>query len=107
MDIIHREVPVKVTAWVDEGVASLVTALNELPDVMTCASCQQGPRGGAYVLFRRHGGDGAALAVEIARLLASHDDGIDWLLRSEWRSRAAEPLLELACPREQVDCRRR
>jgi hypothetical protein len=27
----HREIPVRVTAWVDEGIADLVTALNEVP----------------------------------------------------------------------------
>lgn len=35
----HHEIPVKVTAWVDEGVAPLVCVLNEFEDVMTVDSC--------------------------------------------------------------------
>jgi hypothetical protein len=36
----HVEVPVKVNAWVDEGIAELVEALNDLPAVMTTNSCE-------------------------------------------------------------------
>ena len=38
----HTEIPVKVTAWIDEGVAPLVEALNEFPQVVTLDSCQGG-----------------------------------------------------------------
>jgi hypothetical protein len=40
-----NEIPVQVTAWVDEGVADLVTALNTVPGVMTPGSCEAGPDG--------------------------------------------------------------
>jgi hypothetical protein len=100
---IHREVPIKVTAWIDEGVVPLVLALNEFEDVMTVASCEEGPRGGSYVLFRHRDGDGTGLAGRLVGLLLPHDGKIDYLLRAEWRPGASEPLLELACPREQVD----
>ena len=47
----HREVPVQVTAWVDEGVAELVTALNAVPGVMTLDSCEERDDGRASVMF--------------------------------------------------------
>jgi hypothetical protein len=37
---LHAEIPIKVNAWVDEGVAPLVAALNELENVVTVASCE-------------------------------------------------------------------
>jgi hypothetical protein len=51
----HREIPVKVNALVDEGVAPLVEALSEIDDLITIESCQ-GDRGqqDAYVIFRMH-----------------------------------------------------
>lgn len=39
----HREIPVKVTAWIDEGAAPVVAALNDLPNVVTLDSCQADP----------------------------------------------------------------
>lgn len=47
----HREVPVKVNAWVDEGVADLVSALSEIEGLVTLESCQGSP-GDAFVYFR-------------------------------------------------------
>jgi hypothetical protein len=47
----HREIPVQVTAWVDEGIADLVVALNAVPGVITLDSCQEGPDGLARVSF--------------------------------------------------------
>lgn len=36
----HREIPVKVNAFVDEGIAPLVVALNEFGGVVTVDSCE-------------------------------------------------------------------
>ena len=49
----HREVPVKVNAWVDEGVVDLVSALSEIDGLVTIESCQgaEGMRP-AFVIFR-------------------------------------------------------
>jgi hypothetical protein len=49
----HREVPINVNAWVDEGIAELVSALSEVDGLITLESCQ-GDVGGreAYVIFR-------------------------------------------------------
>jgi hypothetical protein len=49
----HREVPVKVNAWVDEGVADLVSALSEIDGLITLESCQGDPgEREAFVIFR-------------------------------------------------------
>lgn len=50
----HREMPIKVTAWVDEGIAPLVTALNDVPGLLTLDSCQEDPNGMARVTFCTH-----------------------------------------------------
>jgi hypothetical protein len=42
----HREIPVQVTAWIDEGVADLVVALNAWPGVITLDSCEADYRTG-------------------------------------------------------------
>jgi hypothetical protein len=49
----HHEVPVKVNAWVDEGIADLVSALSELDGLLTLESCQGdiGERE-AFVIFQ-------------------------------------------------------
>jgi hypothetical protein len=49
----HQEISVKVNAWVDEGVADLVTALSEFDArLVTLESCQGGNGGDAFVYFR-------------------------------------------------------
>lgn len=49
----HREVPVKVNAWVDEGIADLVSVLSELEGLVTLESCQgDGGEHDAFVVFR-------------------------------------------------------
>jgi hypothetical protein len=50
----HTQTLVRVRAPVDEGIASLVEALNELPGVYTTQSCEGREDGGAFVWFRRH-----------------------------------------------------
>ncbi len=52
----HHEVPVKVTAYVDEGIAHLVEALNLFPGLCTIDSCQgHGEEGLAHVFFDYRG----------------------------------------------------
>ena len=36
----HSQVPVKVTAFADKGIAQLVTVMNNIPDVSTFSSCE-------------------------------------------------------------------
>jgi hypothetical protein len=98
----HREIPVKVTAWVDEGVAPLVVALNEFDQVLTVGSCEGDPDKGAYVLFCFQGDTEQAtdFAAELGEALSGHD--VPYLLRAEWRAGSSEPLLALTCPPDSV-----
>lgn len=100
--MLHRTVPIKVTAWVDERIAPLVAALNRYPQVVTLDSCEgHGGEGGAYVLFTCEGEDPAEFASELGKALSL--EPVDYLLRAEWRAEQAEPLLELACTTERID----
>ena len=74
----HREVPVQVTAWVDEGIADLVMALNAVPGVMTLDSCQEDPDGVARVTFCTH--ENAAIR-ETVDHLADVIGGQVWAIR--------------------------
>lgn len=47
----HTEIPVKVNAWVNEGAALLVEALNTFPDIVSLDSCEGGVDQSAYVYF--------------------------------------------------------
>jgi hypothetical protein len=101
----HREVPVKVTAWVDEAIASLVLALNELPDVQTLDSCQGDDQRAAHVFFAYRGDAKAAAAfvANLAAALAPHDDAADYTLTAEWRPGTDQPVFRLVCPATQAD----
>ena len=49
----HQEIPVKVNAWVDAGIADLVSALSEIDGLVTLESCQgDAERRNAFVMFR-------------------------------------------------------
>lgn len=48
----HKQVPVQVNAFVDEGVAELVEALSKVPGLVTLESCQGGDGRDAFVIFR-------------------------------------------------------
>ena len=52
----HVQVPVRVNAWADQGIAPLVKALNRFPSIITDCSCEQeyvkgSEYGEAYVQF--------------------------------------------------------
>ncbi len=92
----------KVTGWVDAGVAPLVAALNEFRQVMTLDSCERDPERGAYVLFRCRDTEPLRFVAELAASLSPHE-AADYSLTAEWRPGADEPLIELACPPDQVE----
>jgi hypothetical protein len=101
----HREVPVKVNAMIDEGIAPLVLALNEEPRLLTVDSCQGDGEDSAYV-YMLYGGPAAhaaafftALAQELAK---DSSRSADYELRLEWRTGNMEPLARLSTPRQSV-----
>ena len=93
----HIEVPVKVTAWVDQGIVSLVEALNRFPDVWTVSSCQ-GHHGIAHVTFAFRGsGDRFAhfvgnLARRLRNRVAADNE---YRISLEWMGSGDYPLCTL------------
>jgi len=100
---VHQEIPIKLTAWIDQGVVPLVEALDGFEDVLTVASCEDDGIQGAYVLFRLRGTSDQAtdFASGLAADLNS-EEGVSYLLQAEWRPGESEPLLTLSCPPDQV-----
>jgi hypothetical protein len=99
--LMTSDVPVKVNAWVDAGVAPLVEALNAYDKIVTLDSCAGHDEDhGAYVLFHYQGDDPAEFASRLGGVL--NRQHIEYLLRAEWRPGYDDPLLELACPSDAV-----
>lgn len=97
----HKEIPVKVNAWVDEGIAPLVEALSRYENVWTLASCeddQSEARRGAYVMFAYEGDGAAQFADDLASRV--HQTAV---LEVEWQlGEDQPPVLTLSCPPSQV-----
>jgi hypothetical protein len=96
----HREVPVKVNAWVDEGIVPMVEALNEFENVWTAASCENDQSAmalGAYVMFscQCKSADAASFAADLATGLG---ESVPFRLEVEWRAGNRGPLLTISCP---------
>src|SRR6188472_3294822 len=74
---VHQEIPIKLTAWIDQGVVPLVEALDGFQ--------------GAYVLFRLRGtsdqatGFASGLAADL-----NSEEGVSYLLQAEWRPGESE-----------------
>jgi hypothetical protein len=101
----YVESPVKPGAWVGQGIAPLVAALNGFKHVETLDSCEDDYDYGAYVSFR-YRGDGreaAAFVAGLAGWLTPQEDDADYLLSAEWRPDTDEPILRLACPTAHID----
>jgi hypothetical protein len=94
-----------VTAWIDEGVAPLVVALNRLERIETLDSCEDDTAYGAYVFFRYRGGSRQAtqFAADLAAVLVPYEADADYLLSAEWRPGTDEPIFRLACPASHID----
>lgn len=92
----HVEVPIKVTVWVDEGIADLVCAMNEYADVLTIDSCE-GYDDGAHVYFLVRG-EVAELVAQIERWLGIMGDEVEYKFRLEWRHGTAVPMGQLLAP---------
>lgn len=93
----HTEVPVRVNAWVDQGVAELVAALNDLPGVLTLDSCECGADGDAYVFFTTHGSDALLDAAEqVSQALKGAED-CEAVVAVEWWYGSDTPTGRLRC----------
>ena len=100
----HREIPVKVNAWVDSGIAPLVCALNEILCIYTVDSCQGRKGRPAYVYFRYLGSEKhePAFVSFLAKMMAQQC-AREWLytITMEWNS-GEQPLLQIQCAPEAV-----
>lgn len=99
----HKEVCVKVNAWVDEAIIPLVKALNDFENVETVDSCEN-HNGSASVYFRCHGNDKETcdFVLGLSRSLGTIlNSSSDYVLRLEWMS-AEQPMAEIATSQSYV-----
>ena len=47
--VVHKQVPAKVTAYVDEGIRELVEIVNSFDEMQTIESCEGEENGNAYI----------------------------------------------------------
>lgn len=106
----HEQVPVKVNAFVDKGIAPVVEALNAIAGVVTLDSCQQTSvaDGGQAVVYFTYGRDDkdwrdlAALVDRIAARLRSTGAGCGFAARLEWWGSNDQPRAQLVIQPEHV-----
>jgi hypothetical protein len=94
----HREVPVKVNAWVDEGVVPLLEALTAMPTIITLDSCED-EDGKMRVSFAAHGGSESL--IQAVKGMAHKLSGLDSsaVLSLEWSFGGNRPSAHLRCTR--------
>ena len=100
----HVQVPVKINAWADSGIAPLVEALNEFPDLWTTSSCQ-GHADVAYVYFAFRGTAKhfAAFVGQFSCALGKRIHGDkEYRLTLEWTAGGEMPLGAIVARREVV-----
>jgi hypothetical protein len=101
----HTQIPIKVNAWVDEGIAPLVEALNGFHGVWTLSSCEDDRSGRltpypAYVVFSHQGGrDVSSFGAD---LMAKLGTAVPCCLQTDWRAENGKPLLTISCPRDRL-----
>lgn len=94
----HAEVPIKVTAYVDAGVAPLVEVLNQFANVVTLDSCEGSTDTATYVYFAVRG-DPVAGFTFVQQLSASLGSRLhsccDYTVQLEWGAGAEQPLARI------------
>ena len=93
----HTEIPIQVNAWVDEGIAPLVAALNKFPLIVTLDSCE-GYNDFAHIHFAHRAGQTALaeflhdLSVAVGKDVPADNE---YRLQIEWVAGSEEPLATL------------
>lgn len=107
----HQQVPVKVKAFVDKGIAQLVTILNEFDGVMTFSSCEGRFgrwREDAHIYlyygepFNEDYLATSHFAAKLAKVLAQNK-AYDVEVRLEWTGDKDAPFVSIMIPAEQVE----
>ncbi len=102
----HTEVPVEVIAYVDEGVAPLVAAINKIPGLYTLDSCEGNGNEMAYCYVAHRGSTGefASMLADIASALRSEVDACcEYRISLEWIPGNDTPMGRIASQRAFVD----
>jgi hypothetical protein len=101
----HKEVQVKVNAFVDEGIARLVVALNTIDGVVTLDSCEEDAGTGEASVYFTYGTGWrqlGALIEAIARLLRGLNLCCGFSVSLEWFGGNDQPRAHLSLRREHV-----
>lgn len=100
----HNQVIIKVNAFVDEGIAPLVLALNSIDGVITFDSCERGVSGEAYVYFTygRSWRDLGKLLENTAAILRNLDLCCGFSVALEWFGSNEQPRALLTLRPEHV-----
>jgi hypothetical protein len=104
----HEQVPIKVNATVDRGIAGLVEALNHWPNVTTVSSCEGDAGHDAYVSFMV-GNDWKDLGEFVDRLSASLGtkprvcDTTRFTIGIEWYTGSKSPLGYVRVPHRSIE----
>lgn len=100
----HEQVPIKVNAECDRGIAPLVSALNEIDGLITLDSCQEALAGESWVFFTY--GDGwqslSPLLQEISSGLGRANLCCGCTLRLEWVGSNERPRAQILVRPEHV-----
>ncbi len=98
----HIEIPIKVNAYVDRGIAPLVEALNTYENAITLSACECDLDDGfAYVYFTVNGGSRELIAFAgcLSRMIARDRKAI---LSVEWSYGGDVPMARLRCSPDEV-----
>ena len=101
----HKEIQVKVNAFVDEGVAPLVLALNSIEGVITLDSCERDATSGEASVYFQYGTDwqGLASLVEaLSRALRSLNLCCGFSVSLEWLGSNDRPRAHLSVKPEHM-----
>ena len=101
----HKEVQVKVNAFVDEGVAPLVVALNSIDGVVSLDSCERDAIAGEASVYFQYGvtwQDLANLVEALSRALRGLNLCCGFLVSLEWLGSNDRPRAHLSVKPEHV-----
>jgi hypothetical protein len=98
---LHKQVPVKVTAFVDEGIAEVVKALNDIDGISTFSSCE-GRVGKEYAHVYFDSGEYslnrwqrlARLSAKLAKILSANEI-YDATVSLEWAGDKEAPFIAI------------
>lgn len=107
MENLHKQVQVKVNAFVDEGVVSLVEALNDIDGILTAESCEEWCGKDPCVLFTygptRDWIRFAEVCSQIAARIRDLNAGFDCQVSVEWHGNNDHPWGRVIVDRAGVD----